>query len=708
MAARRSSSTTARRSSTTAARRTAPPVPPTPKPRPGERLFVLSVPFQERGIASANGAIWDKATRQTIYLGRTLPAGLVPYASPDYSWERWTEDDQNGSIQPAQPGLRRFKPREHQVEAARKIAKSASLGYRGFIEADDVGVGKTLSVWCGMLLVARIRNLRNVLIVCPKSVVRHWRSTIASVSDGGMRICVINYDRAKNLLTVPAKAAAARTTRTKNKYIADSGASRVLWDAVIFDESHKIKNETAQRTRAAARIARYADAAATAPFVIWMSATLGQNPSELGYLTPLLAQLTKTPKSALADFGQWLADQGFHVQYNERFGKWDWCPIPEEATPAEIAVIERIRAQDIQRMYGILFASPDAPSIRRLPSDIAGWPDVQRILHPVELDAEGRALYNQAWTEFRSAMAMVQRGRNPKGGQAARTRFRQKVSLLRAPGSVDHVMDLLDNGHQVAVRVEYHETLDVIRDALTAQGVTVAEFSGRNEATREADRLAFQHGDCPVILFTVKEGISLHAGERLDDGTVASPATRTTIVHDPSYSGLDSIQIEGRTHRDGQKSNIYYPFAVNCVDEDIVKVLLGRIKTTKAMAGDDVTDLLVLEAVLDAGSAAAAGVALPDLDAAPLAGQGAPRAAASPPAAVLPTRRPAPTAVQQASARPVASRPTGGLPARPPVRLPAVASLAEGMAGGAVRMPSRPTFGAAEAAALRASMQRHG
>ena len=565
-------------------------------------MFVLSVPFEERGVATANGARWDAGSRQTVFVGRSLPFGLTPYASADYSWERWIEDDRNGSVAPVTRAVARMKPRPHQIEAAKRIAKAAHAGYRGFVEADDVGLGKTIATWCGVLLLPKVRPVRNVLIMCPKGVVPHWRSTIAAVGDGGLRITVVNYDRAKSLLSVPESATTAKRTRTKNKQIATKGTSLVDWDVVIFDESHKIKNQGSQRSQAAARLARYAAVAQVAPFVVWMSATIGQNPVELGYLTPLLAQLTGATKTALADFGQWLADQGFHVEYQARFDQWVWCPVPADATSEQIAAVEAARRTDTQRIHALLFGSPDRPSIRRLPTDIAGWPEIQRILHPVTLDRAGRGLYEQAWTEFRSAMSLAQRGRDPKGALAARTRFRQKASLIRADDTIEQTLDLIDNGHQVAISCEWLETIDEIRAGLEKHGVKVAEFTGRTTTFREQERLAFQRGQRTVMLFNVCEGISLHAREDLKDGTFATAAPRTTIVHDPRYSGLDSLQIEGRCHRDGQYAAVRYSYAADTVEYDIVRTVLGRVTSTKEMQGDEVGLLRQLESILLGGS----------------------------------------------------------------------------------------------------------
>lgn len=434
------------------------------------------------------------------------------------------------------------------------------------------------------------------------------------------------------------------------------------------------------------RIARYAAAAKDAPFVIWMSATIGQNPAELAYLSPVFTQITGAPRSALSDFGQWLADEGFAVTWNARFKKWDWGVIPADATAAEVEVMNRMREKDLKRVNRMLFG-PDAPSIRRLPTDIAGWPEIQRIPMPVDLDLAERALYEQAWTEFRAAIGLARRGKDPKGALAARTRFRQKASLIRVPGTVEQVLGLIENGRQVAVSVEWIESLDAIREALERAKVACAEFSGRNEPVREQERLRFQRGYAQVMLFTVTAGISLHQGEQLPDGSLASDVPRATVVHDPRYSGLDSIQIEGRTHRDGKASNVYYSFAVGTVEQQITRTLLSRIRSTKTMSGDDVTVLRELENLLDSTA-----------DSAP-AGVGAATPAPGPAAAAT-------TAVDR-PARPAAAGPVRRAPAAPAgdrSMTPEERAFRDALAGGRARSAAKRVATPAEKAALRARM----
>jgi len=196
-------------------------------------------------------------------------------------------------------------------------------------------------------------------------------------------------------------------------------------------------------------------------------------------------------------------------------------------------------------------ATPPA-GIRRRPEDIAGWPEINRILTPIELDGQARELYLQAWTEFRREMDLEPQGRNPKSALAATLRLRQKSSLIRAAGTVELAQELLDNGHQVAISVAFTETLSSIRAALEEEKIACAAIHGRIPAgEREEERLRFQRGQAKVVLFTVEEGISLHQGEHAD-------IPRSQIIHDLRWSAIQMAQIEGRCHRDGRFAQVYW------------------------------------------------------------------------------------------------------------------------------------------------------
>jgi hypothetical protein len=537
-----------------------------PRPAPPvarTRAHALDVPFASRAIATSHGARWDAEHGVFVFRGDPLPAALAPFRPPRYSWERSVERALNGDPAPAaSTPAGPLAPRPHQQLAIDAITAAARSRRAGFLLADDVGLGKTLSAWDA---VRAMPGVSTVLIVCPLAVIPHWRRTIEAQGDAGRDVVILNYERIGKLFEV--SDAARKKVRSK-KGLARAGTAPGF-DVVIWDESHRCKNPTAARSKFAAKLD------ARAGFVLWLSATAGQNPLELSYLAPLLSEQTGSRATDLRDFEQWCANLGLGVRRG-RFGRWEWRGDPRDC--------EEVRA--------LLFDGARPAGLRRRPEDIAGWPEINRILTPLGLDVEARERYEQAWTAFRAELDLAPSGRDPKSALAAALRLRQKSSLIRVASTADLVRELLESGHQVAVSVAFLETLEAIRDDLARDKIACASVHGRIGAgEREAERMRFQTGAAQVALFTVEEGISLHQGEHGD-------APRSEVIHDLRWSAIQMAQIEGRCHRDGRYAPVYWTYADETVEERIASIVCRRLQSMKAMVGDDVQTVREIERLL--------------------------------------------------------------------------------------------------------------
>ena len=285
---------------------------------------------------------------------------------------------------------------------------------------------------------------------------------------------------------------AVRKASTKKAHLMEKGTPLIEWDYIVADESHKLKNwETAARAKAFGQVAQYSANAAHAPFVIWASATIGQTPLELRYVFPLMKQLTKT-RSTMSWLG-WLTQYGFNVK-ETRSGSIVMDTPKKNASTTEIAAFEKRNKEDLNKINKILF-SPSSPSIRRTPVDIDGWPEINRIASGSTLSPLEYAQYQKEWLVFRTDMRLLKRGRNknPQGALAKLLRFRQKSSIIRAPHTVESAIELLENGHQVAIYLEFMETAEHMRTLLEKKGYKVSEYTGNNVSTREQER-------CDVVL----------------------------------------------------------------------------------------------------------------------------------------------------------------------------------------------------------------
>jgi hypothetical protein len=402
-------------------------------------------------------------------------------------------------------------------------------------------------------------------------VIPVWRDALAAMGVGDRRVLIINYDRLKRLLIPPAKARQAKRQRTRNKRIVANGKPAVRPSLVILDEAHLLANPDSQRSIVADRLV------AEARFRLWLSATMGETPLQLSYLAEVFSQATGEPVPRDGDaFGRWCQAKGMQVR-KDRSG-WVWDPNPD----------------DEERVRRLLFDGQLPIGLRRVPSDIAGWPEVQRIPMPIALDPKERWLYAAAWAEFRRQLQLGPRGADRDGGRLATLRFRQKASLLRVPGVVNAAVDLLAKGRQVAISAEFLESLEALRVGLDAHRVPCAVITGEvTGQSREAQRLAFQHSKVQVALFTITEGINLHQGQYPD-----SQAPRTLILHDVRSRARPLVQIEGRTHRDGQFAPVLYAYAEATREQRVVEVAVRRMRAMKGMHGDDTTMVREMEAAL--------------------------------------------------------------------------------------------------------------
>lgn len=450
-----------------------------------------------------------------------------------------------------------FHPRPHQQAACRKILDARREGWPGFLLGDLTGLGKTLSAWLAILAMAE----DDVLIICPSGAIPQWQRTMRRSGPHTKTVSILNYERTKSLLSPPSETK-GRSTRGKNRELAKRGTLKRRWSIVVLDESHRLRNPNAQQTMVCRQVA---DAAA---FTIYMSATAGQSPHELSYLGRLFGHAAGMGTDTLDGF-RTLMKQLKIGKARGRWKNWHWEP----------------NDRDRETMASLLYKGSRAIGLRRRPADIAGWPEVQRELAPIALDAPSRKLYEASWKAFRTEFGLAGGSTRTPAGRVAELRFRQKGSLLRVPGTVDHVEMLIENGQQVAISVAFLETSAALVALLASRSYRVGAINGEQSGhDNERERLAFQTGALDAIVFTVTEAISLHEREM-----TGGERRRSLVIHDMRHSAIQLQQIEGRCHRDGQGALIYYAYAEDTVDETVAVRVLRRMATMDGMAGDDIT-----------------------------------------------------------------------------------------------------------------------
>ncbi|MCF6507881.1 helicase [Blastococcus sp. MG754426] len=563
-----SSSTRTRRTTATATTRKASPrkatarkpaarkaAPELPTAGPGERVWVLAVPFR----APAPGAVWHPGLQAHVWVGAALPPELTAYDPPAYSLERFLEDELNEEPRPL-PVSPALAPRPQQEAGAAVVAAHAAAGGRVFLLGDDPGVGKTGTAILAVHEIAAQRPVRTVLVIADRPAaitIPHWARSIAGFGDGGLRWCVTTWDRLGKV-------------------------AKLRFDVVVADEAHMVRHTTTQRWKHWKAVSGAARVKET-PYVLAATATPAHTPLELPYLAPEFAARHGEPIKEWADLPKALERHTFHVERG-RYG-WQWTEDADQ------------RRADLARLQSWL-ADADPPATLHRP---APWGPVSVTGTPVLLTPAERAQYEAEWSEFRAEMQLARRGRQTARGRAALLRFRQKAGLIRVQATVDWVKAQVEAERQVAVSVEFVETAaDPIREALLDAGIPVASIYGRDRFDVEAERLRFQRGEAAVCVFTVTASISLHAGELLPGGSTASEVPRVGLFHQPRFSGIQARQVTGRTHRDGRSSPWRVAFAADTVEEQVARVMVERLAVSGSTAGADTSSLQEIAELLDA------------------------------------------------------------------------------------------------------------
>jgi SNF2 family DNA or RNA helicase len=533
----------------------------------GEQYFVIDCDYTYYPFASKAGAKWDGKKRVAVYKGSKLPTELTGFEPKPFSLQEKVQRELNKSPIRLRKPTRDIKPHPHQKTAEGAINRAFNDSFPGFLLADETGLGKTISTWLGVKKIAsKNENITKVLIVGPLNAIETWRETIVWLGNESknknnfpIEVSLINYEKLRNLFSEDASKVRSKTLKGIARF-----AEAESYDIIIFDESHYLKTPTSARTKLARKLE------SAAKFTIWISATAGQNPLELSYLSNLLSfQTDKRPKLIEKNYEEWCQEVGIGVQKG-KFGRWTW-----EGSE-----------KDNQTLHKILFGKVKSSvgALRRRCSDIEGWPELQRIPKRHELSAVEHQSYEMEWKEFLKAVEedklnRIKGSKDTSKGIAQLGRLRQKASILRVNHTADLAEELLSNGYQVAISVEYLKTLDLIKEALIKKNFKVVEFSGRNTSTREEERLKYQEGAADVIIFSTESSISLH---QLND----HDKPRAQINHDLRWSAIEQEQIDGRSHRNGRHAPVYWSFSSETIEERVATILLSKLEAMNTLRGD--------------------------------------------------------------------------------------------------------------------------
>jgi SNF2 family DNA or RNA helicase len=481
---------------------------------------------------------------------------------------------------------------QHQLQAVQRM-----VGRRTYALFMEQGTGKTWTLLADAERLYAKGSIDSVLVVAPNGVHLNWvtreipahmEGTIVARawrSGAGAR-----HMRALEELFQPRPVGAPPPLRVLamniDALVTKKGcacAERFLLSGkalIILDESSRIKNPDAARTKALMRLRRMAVGARIAS-----GTPVTNSPvdifAQMEFLESGLLGTTSY-RAFVAEYADVLPNTHPLIQNM----------VSRNPKAAYAQVIARNpdgspRWRNLDKLQRLL----EPNSFRVLKKDCLDLPDKIYKTITFELDAQQQRAYDKMQDELR-----IELGDNtelPVSELAALIKLQQITSgYVNTPMGVRYVSSdnprlktLLDAIEDVEgkfiVWARFREELDAISDALTDAGVACVQYHGGvSRDNREAAVDQFQNGDVRVFV-----------GQPQSGGIGLTLTAAETVFYFSNDFNLETrLQSEDRAHRIGTKKNVVYIdiAAENTIDEQITKNLRRKKRTAALVLGDRV------------------------------------------------------------------------------------------------------------------------
>ena len=427
------------------------------------------------------------------------------------------------------------------------------LRKKRFLIGDEPGLGKTLQS-IGVIDCARAYPC---LVICPSSLKINWqrefekfadvkalvlddqtRSTFPYLLRNGMyQVAVVNFASLRKYFVWDIKSRGS--FRLKDVVFADFIK---MFRSVIIDESHRVKDPSAQQTIFTKGICD------GKKYIALLSGTPVVNHPE-----DLISQLSIMERLA-DDFGG--------------CGKFtaDYCSFPKEQKEEQMEALAELS----RRLYATCMIRREKKSV------LKELPDKTRTDLYVDLDPKGREIYDTAEQDLRAYLKTYTESTDADIRRKMRMEALVKFMTLRslsAKGKVkqaiDFVKTFLANDRPLILFCSLHEIVDELKKAFP-QAVTI---TGRETTVQKQAAVdSFQSGHSKLAICSIKA-----AGV----GLTLTASSNVAFVEFP-WTYADCCQCEDRAHRIGQQDNVtcYYMLGRNTID----RVLYSIIHQKKCIA----------------------------------------------------------------------------------------------------------------------------
>ena len=391
--------------------------------------------------------------------------------------------------------------------------------------ADEMGLGKTIQA---IGYINLNKDIKTVLVICPASLKINWKQEMekwlvrdytVSMPNGKFTmtdIVIVNYESVK-------------------KYF-DILKSR-MWDLMILDESHYIKNYKAQRTKfitgfiqnkvAVKGLKDYAKQK-----ILLTGTPIMNRPDEL--ITQLKVLGNELGRNPFA----------FMRRYAETN---NWGAVVGAKNLNELQEKLRTSCMIRREKKDVLTELPD--KVRQIITlDI---PSIRENREALEFIAEN---WDMATGKLRGKMEAFEEI----------SRIRHEEAVEKIPYVLKYIKEMLENEDKIVVFAHHHDVLDAIYNAFKDISVIATgeqSIDARNKAVNE-----FQNN--PDVKLFIASIMAMGVG-------VTLTASSTVLFTEVEWRPGDLTQAEDRLHRIGQKNTVLVQYLV--ADKSIEAYMIHKI-----------------------------------------------------------------------------------------------------------------------------------
>lgn len=219
----------------------------------------------------------------------------------------------------------------------------------------------------------------------------------------------------------------------------------------------------------------------------------------------------------------------------------------------------------------------------------------------VELTGKAGTDYSKARDDLRRFLIETRGERKADSAMRAEalTRMgvlRHLIGLAKIPGTVEYVRNLVDDGEQVIVFAWHRDVVDGIVEKLAAKKIEAGKIYGGMKVEQvEQNKARFQDGEIKVIVLNIEAGSVGHT----------LTAAANVVFNEFAWSPEDMRQAEARANRLGQSRQVLSHWMAGAngqvtIDERLFEIINDKALVTGATLNGKATTMIDSESVTNA------------------------------------------------------------------------------------------------------------